>query len=74
MALIKDGYWQDTYWPSRYWQEDYWPEHGAPAPPPAPAEAVGVFRRRKPKRTFPLTDNDLALLKLYLEVKLGEQA
>jgi hypothetical protein len=28
VALIKDGYWQDTYWPSRYWQEDYWPEYG----------------------------------------------
>ena len=43
MALIKDGYWQDTYCASRYWQEDYWPEYGTYVPPAAPPPTAGII-------------------------------
>jgi len=53
MALIKDGYFQDTYWAGRYWQEDYWAEYGTAAPPPSAkggADAVWLKPRSIPRR------------------------
>lgn len=57
MALIKDGYFQDTYWPSRYWQEDYWPEYGADVDEPSPAATETITTGGVAAHTpiFPLT-------------------
>lgn len=54
MALIKDGYWQDTYWPSRYWQEDYWPEYGVVVPPAAPEIMIPSGKASLAKLVIPL--------------------
>jgi len=67
MALIKDGYWQDTYWASRYWQEDYWAEYGTYVPPPV-TRHVMLGRVRPPL----LNREFLVAMKDYLEIKVKQ--
>ena len=61
MALIKDGYFQDTYWPSRYWQEDYWPEYGITAAAPATLPRASWSPRRRTRLNI-LDDPELLAL------------
>lgn len=68
MALIKDGWWQDTWFCDSWWQQDWWLEYGV-ASAPTPTAHRGMLPLRKPKPKKHKTDlfDDPEFLQLLIQ-------